>query len=158
MFIKTELNKWIKNGKIVDRKKENINFSKSLKVLYETKFSLSKVRNILFFMSKIKSLKPLRKELLNSLLTALSLAENEKKSTYEAMKIHRNNIRMVGRKVYGRNLGTTLLTKGLEFENVVIIDAHKFKSKEHFYVAITRASKNLIIFSKSNSLKFDNHQ
>ena len=49
-------------------------------------------------------------------------------------------------------MGTTLLTKGLEFDTVAVLDAHKFKNPENFYVAITRASKKLVIFKNNKIL------
>jgi DNA helicase-2/ATP-dependent DNA helicase PcrA len=50
------------------------------------------------------------------------------------MKEIRNIKRRIGRKISGRCTGTTLLTKGLEFDTVAVLDAHKFKCLENFYV------------------------
>ena len=68
----------------------------------------------------------------------------------ERMAQNRNKVRMVGRIVDGKCIGTTLLTKGLEFEDVIVIDAHKIEDKENFYVAMTRASKRLIVMSDNS--------
>ena len=68
---------------------------------------------------------------------------------YDNMILHRNRVRIIGRKVEGKCIGTTLLTKGLEFEDVIIIDAHKIKDVNNLYVALTRASKRLFIYSSS---------
>lgn len=65
---------------------------------------------------------------------------------------HKNIVRRVGRKINGKCIGTTLLTKGLEFDTVAIMDADKFESAKHLYVALTRASKKLIIFTQSDVL------
>lgn len=65
---------------------------------------------------------------------------------------HKNNIRHAGRKIKGRCIGTTLLTKGLEFDNVIIVDAHLFTDKKNFYVAISRACKSLIILTEDINL------
>ena len=73
-------------------------------------------------------------------------------SVYKAMINQRNRIRRLGRKVEGKCLGTTPLTKGLEFDTVAILDAHNFTSPKDLYVALTRASKKLIIFSKNSIL------
>lgn len=100
-------------------------------------------------------LRSLRVELLNSILRALNTAVTEKITVYEAMKQQKNRLRRVGRKIYGKCLGTTLLTKGLEFDTVVILNAHQFDSYKHFYVAITRACKKLIIFSEKPVLNFN---
>jgi hypothetical protein len=68
-----------------------------------------------------------RKELLSSLSKALEEAEFNNISVYEAMKNRRNGIRRMGRKVEGKCVGTMLLTKGLEFDVVVILNAHRFE-------------------------------
>ena len=36
---------------------------------------------------------------------------------------------------------------------LVVLDAHKFKSYKHFYVAVTRACKKLVIFSKEDVVR-----
>lgn len=59
----------------------------------------------------------------------------------------RNVLRRKGRKVMQKNIGTTLLTKGLEFDNVVILNAQKFDDPRHFYVALTRCSEKLVVIS-----------
>ncbi|MET4004278.1 superfamily I DNA/RNA helicase [Arthrobacter sp. UYCu511] len=46
---------------------------------------------------------------------------------------------------YGVVVGTTLRLKGLEFENVILLDPHTITSNNHLYVALSRASKRLII-------------
>lgn len=76
-------------------------------------------------------------------------------SIYEAIKNQRNRLRRVGRTVDGKVLATTLLTKGLEFDTVAIVDAHKFTCPKNFYVAISRCCKKLVVFSESEYLKFD---
>ena len=101
---------------------------------------------------KLPNIKCYRKELLSDLCTALEKAEHKNISVYDAMKEARNIKRRMGRKVSGRCIGTTLLTKGLEFDTVAILDAHKFKCHKNFYVAITRARKRLIIFTNSKIL------
>lgn len=70
------------------------------------------------------------------------------------MKEMRNVVRRGGRKIRGRCIGTTLLTKGLEFDTVIILDAHRFEDSKNFYVAISRACKNLVILSKEQTLHF----
>ena len=90
---------------------------------------------------------PKRPELLYSIMSILKMHSND--TILERMTQNRNKVRIVGRKVDGKCIGTTLLTKGLEFEDVIVIDAHKIEDKENFYVAMTRASKRLIIMSES---------
>jgi len=93
-----------------------------------------------------------REGLLYAVLNALKHSDMEGISVYEAMKNHRNVIRRSGRKIKGKCIGTTLLTKGLEFDTVAILDADKFDCPKHLYVAITRCCKKLIIFSSQNTL------
>jgi hypothetical protein len=93
-----------------------------------------------------------RREVLSSLLKSLSGSINNDISVYESMKAHKNVIRRVGRKVKGKCIGTTLLTKGLEFDTVAILDAHRFDCPKNLYVALTRCCKNLVVFTESSKL------
>jgi len=105
------------------------------------KFSFSLISDILKKIEKLPSIKCYRRELFWNLCKALEKAEYKSISVYEAMKEIRNIKRRIGRKINGRCIGTTLLTKGLEFDTVAVLDAHKFKCPKNFYVAITRARK-----------------
>lgn len=116
-------------------------------------FSFSLVSKIFKEIKNITGIKCYKKETLNSLCKALELADYEKITVYEAMEKIKNITRKIGRKITGKCIGTTLLVKGLEFDTVAILDAHKFKCPKNFYVACTRATKRLIIFTNSNILK-----
>jgi DNA helicase-2/ATP-dependent DNA helicase PcrA len=61
-------------------------------------------------------------------------------------------MRKVGRKMYGKYVGTTLLTKGLEFDTVIILEAEKFPDPKNLYVAISRCSKRLIVLAQNSKL------
>lgn len=78
----------------------------------------------------------------------------EGKTMYDCMCYIKNKVRMCGRKVNGKCIGTTLLTKGLEFDAVVIVDADSILDAKNFYVAISRACKKLIIFTQKTVLHF----
>jgi DNA helicase-2/ATP-dependent DNA helicase PcrA len=93
-----------------------------------------------------------RKELFNDLCKALNTAYRNNSSVYDAMKEIRNIKRRVGRKITGKCIGTTLLTKGLEFDTVVLLNAHKFSDVKNLYVALTRATKNLVVFTENEIL------
>ena len=69
------------------------------------------------------------------------------------MRKHRNEIRSVGRKMYGRCVGTALLTKGVEFDTVIVLNADKFTDPQNFYVAISRCVKRLIVFANDSKLR-----
>jgi len=116
--------------------------------------SLQTIFSVVLFLKNGLKLKTMRRELLNGVLHAVKLAIEEQTTAYEAMVQQKNKIRRVGRKIHGKCLGTTLLTKGLEFDTVVVLNAHRFVSHKHFYVAITRACKKLVIFSERPVLRF----
>lgn len=59
---------------------------------------------------------------------------------------------MMGRKIEGRYIGTTLLTKGLEFDTVVILGADLIPDKRNFYVGISRACKDLYLITEKTGL------
>lgn len=107
---------------------------------------------LLYIRTDLKIKTQIRRELLSSLIKALNDSANEQITVYEAMKAHKNIVRRVGRKVQGKCIGTTLLTKGLEFDTVAILDAHKFDCPKHLYVALTRCCKNLVLFTAQNTL------
>ena len=89
-----------------------------------------------------------------SVFACLKSANENGTLVLEEMKKHKNRIRQIGRRIEGRCIGTTLLTKGLEFDIVVLIEADKIKSSKDFYVAISRACKEVHIFTSSTILHF----
>ena len=118
----------------------------------QSNYSLIKVKEII---SKIKDLDEVnctRKDLLNSLCVSMENAFFSNTTVLEAMQNHRNIIRRMGRKLYGRCIGTTLLTKGLEFDTVIVLDADNFKDPQNLYVAISRCTKKLIILANNSKL------
>lgn len=82
-------------------------------------------------------------------MSALQLASNDKVLPSQAMIQLRNFYRSKGRNIPHRAIGTTLLTKGLEFDNVIVLNPEAMDEK-HFYVAITRARKRLFIYQEEN--------
>lgn len=116
------------------------------------KISLSLISEILKKIITLSTIKCYRKELFWDLCKALEQAEYKGISVYEAMKEIKNVKRRIGRKISERCIGTTLLIKGLEFNTVAVLDAHNFKCPKNFYVAVTRASKKLTIFTNNKVL------
>jgi len=108
--------------------------------------------NILKKISKLNNIKCYRKELFYDISTALEEAEYNGVSVYEAMINIKNRKRRMGKEIKGKCIGTTLLVKGLEFETVAVLNAHKFNDPKNFYVALTRASKKLVIFTNKLTL------
>lgn len=94
-----------------------------------------------------------RTEFYYTVLGVLRQAEDRQISYLDSLRINRDKVRRVGRQLKGKHIGTTLLTKGLECHTVLVLDANKFDSPKHFYVAISRACNRLIIASSSPILK-----
>lgn len=115
-------------------------------------YSLLDMKEIIFRISGLKGVNCARKDLLSSLSKSMEEAHNSKITVLDAMRNHRNGIRRVGRKMYGKCVGTTLLTKGLEFDTVIVLDADKFKDPRNFYVAISRCTKRLVILGTDSKI------
>jgi len=152
LFSKTSLEKWISGNRTVNkRNKDESELSKQLSSLVceyvqtPQSESLSSVINFIKYSLKIK---PKRLGLFNTLLNCLKVSKESDVTVEEAMKNSRNVLRRVGRKITGKSIGTTLLTKGLEFDTVFIMDAHLYQCPKHFYVAVSRCCKKLIIVSE----------
>lgn len=71
---------------------------------------------------------------------------------YEAAYAIRQKTRITGRTEYPRIVSRTLLIKGLEYDHAIILDADKM-DKRNLYVAMTRGSRSLTIFSENNILQ-----
>ena len=125
---------------------------KALIIKLSTNYSLLDLREIISKIRNLKGVTCARRDLLNSLSNSMEDAHHSKTTVLEAMRKHRNGIRSVGRKMYGKCVGTTLLTKGLEFDTVIILDADKFKDPQNFYVAISRCVKRLIVFAGNSKI------
>ncbi len=156
LFNKSGLNNWFNNNGFKKKSKEEDRkkiepITHMLNIL-ESHISFTIISKVLKKISNLEKVKCYRKELLNSFCKALEEADFNDITVLEAMTNKRSSIRRMGRKVIGKCIGTTLLTKGLEFETVVILNAHKFECPKHLYVALTRASKKLIIFTEKEKL------
>ncbi len=160
LFKLTDIKNWIDiSGNRLKGKRNPTDklLSNELRVCIENFLLLPSLQNlkaiILFLKNKLR-FKSSRNDLLKSIIKALDIAIVENQSVYESMVSYKNVIRRTGRKLHGKCIGTTALTKGLEFDTVVILGAHNFTCPKNFYVAITRASKVLIIFTKEEQLTF----
>ena len=65
----------------------------------------------------------------------------------------RNRARHIGRRVDRRCLATTLLAKGLQFDHAVILNVDDLQDAENLYVAMTRGSRSLTVFSPSSTVQ-----
>jgi len=150
MFNKTEIKKWINPKRFI--KKHN-GIPQSFKNIEKqiTKINLTQFLREVYNLDNIKCY---RKELFWELIKALREADINNTSVYNEMRKIREIRSKYGRKVRNKAVGTTLLTKGLEFDTVVILEAHEFKDKNNFYVAVSRAKTELIIISERDTLYF----
>lgn len=156
LFNTTDLDIWFNNEGLKNKQKAD-DKEQSQKLLFRIEgfIGAPSARTLYELIQEAKvglKLKYKRDEIVFSLLRSLKEAGRSDVSVYQAVKESRNTIRRSGRKVHGKCIGTTLLTKGLEFDTVVILDAHKFSSPKHLYVALTRCCKKLIIFTESEKL------
>lgn len=156
IFNKTILKQWFNNHGLKEKKSKDdklraLEFKNKIDFFVTSPSALS-LWEILSEAKDGLKLTYKRDEILFSLLRALKEAQQSNISVYEAMKNSRNTVRRNGRKIYGKCIGTTLLTKGLEFDTVAILDAHNFESHKHLYVALTRCCKNLIVFTEKTTL------
>lgn len=154
LFNKTGLNDWF-NDKGFKKKKDKKSKDSVTAITDRigTCYSASSVGEILHEIEMLPKVNCPRKELFKSLLKAIEISALSGVSVLEGMREQRNNIRRIGRRIEGRHIGTTLLTKGLEFDVVVVLDAHKFNSPKHLYVALTRCRKRLVVITRSCTLK-----
>jgi len=156
LFNKTGVDKWLnENGfkkKASEADRALIQPIEEKILLLKKQNSFSVISEVLMEIRNLPDIKCYRRELFNTFYKVLNQAEYNNISVLDAMTNNRNSIRRVGRKIFGRCIGTTLLTKGLEFDTVAIINAHKFDCPKHLYVALTRASKRLIIFTENATL------
>jgi DNA helicase-2/ATP-dependent DNA helicase PcrA len=158
LFNKTGLDNWF-NERGFKRKTNDVDRSKVIRIQalieeYQNLHSQANLSKILKAIKNLSGVKNYRRELFSSLCKALELSKTDNISVFEAMKFHRNKIRRMGRKVIGKNIGTTLLTKGLEFDTVAILNAHQIRDPKHLYVALTRASKRLVVFTQNDNTQF----
>lgn len=153
LFNKTEINKWFNEKGF--KRKTKLEDKTIIEKINQLSLNLSvNLHKIVDIIAKLPNVKCYRPEILSSLLKAIENADSENLTIYQSMINYRNSIRRFGRKIEGKCIGTTLLTKGLEFDTVLILDANKFTCPKHFYVAITRACKRLVIVTENTNLKF----
>lgn len=87
-----------------------------------------------------------RHEVLERCLRAMSHAAAGRSSFQEATVLERERFRQRGRPLANRNIGSTLLLKGLEAEVAAILHPEQMDAR-HLYVALSRASHRIIVCS-----------
>lgn len=104
--------------------------------------TISQLRNLL-------NIKVVRNDVYYTIERVLIDASRRNISLSESLKHNRDVVRRIGRNIQGKYLGTILLTKGLECDTVIVLNAHQFPDGKHLYVALSRCSKRLIVASDS---------
>jgi len=92
-----------------------------------------------------------RPQLQKLLVKVLSMSITDPAPSFEdhaARLIERNNHRSSW-EPFGTVVGTTLRLKGLEFDNVIILDPRTITAHNHLYVALSRPTKRLILANTS---------
>lgn len=160
LFIqKTGLSKWIDRSKNRFKKRTGENLGKYSELsrlfdIFEVNPNSKTLLPILELIIELPEIKCSHLHCYYEVLRVIKCSAEETVSILEAMKQNKTRIRHIGRHIEGKCIGTTLLTKGLEFDTVIICDADKFEDKKHFYVAISRACRQLIILTRKSQLSF----
>ena len=119
---------------------------KMIQALSEKK-TYSGIVSLIIAIERLTGIKIYRKVFLRDLCHALNDADKYGLSATESIVKSRNSIRQTGRSVRGKYIGTTLLTKGLEFDTVVVLNAQLFSDPRNLYVAFTRCCRRLVVIA-----------
>ena len=149
---KSCINNWIKpDGTLKNKRGQNDQRIKSklesaITPLLKEKTYLS-IANLIVAIARLPDIVIYRKEFIRDIYHTLMDAYRLGLTASEAIVRNRNILRRKGRKIMQKSMGTTLLTKGLEFGDVVVLNAQQFNSPKHLYVALTRCSERLVVVS-----------
>jgi hypothetical protein len=114
----------------------------------------SKNLSNLFYLFKQNSETNLcRRDLFNRFMNVLKVHISSSDLTLlEAANLYQKDFRYLGRPLrHTKQIATTLLVKGLEYDHAVILDAESLDARQ-LYVAMTRGAKSLTIISKESEL------
>lgn len=156
IFLKSIVDKWfatdtIKTKRSIDDKKISSRLSIIISELLRNKRYI-KIVELISLIGMLPGNRTNRIRFVKDLMSVLKDADMFNITAVEALKKNRDKCRRVGRKVVGKNIGTTLLTKGLEYDTVVVLDAQKYRDPKNLYVALTRCCKRLIIITDNRIL------
>ena len=117
--------------------------------------SLTDVYNLINYFKDNSSFKIYRKELYHEMLRSIRYAQEHNDTVFNSANHVRKDIHLQRRYTQFKYLSSrTLLSKGLEFDCVIIDMKDKLSAKE-FYVAMTRAMKKIYVISSSSKITFD---
>lgn len=149
---KTCINNWFKaDGSLVNKRnqaeKEIQSGLSSVVNPLVTGKSYMKIARLIAAITKLPNQSVYRKEFVKDIYHTLVDADRLGLSASEAIVRNRNILRRKGRKVSQKSIGNTLLTKGLEFDIVVVLNAQDIKDPRHLYVALTRCCQRLVVIA-----------
>jgi DNA helicase-2/ATP-dependent DNA helicase PcrA len=146
----TQIWKWFrKDGTLVTKRNgKNEKLSTAVEALIREKTS-SNILSLINTIIDVTRCRVIRSDYIHVIRTVLQRSERQQITFLQALSDNRNIARRMGRKVEGKYVGTTLLTKGLEFDTVIVLHAQKFNPKD-LYVALTRCTKRLIVISNTD--------
>ncbi len=115
--------------------------------------SSENLRRFLLSLKENPETRLFRKDLFNRAIQVFNIhIQNPEVTIEDAAKLFQKKFRHSGRPTkHNKLIGTTLLVKGLEYDHAVIVDTD-FLSPKELYVALTRASKTLMIVTKNKIL------
>lgn len=151
--LKSYIEKLKSNSFDFSRIKKHIEFRD---IFSEAAPDLSKetILKMLIWFSKNKEFKQYRSELLSEMIRSIKYSIEHDISIWDASNHIRKDVGLQKRYTEFKFLSSrTLLSKGLEFD-CVIIDMTTPLSAKDFYVAMTRAMKKIYIISSSNCFTF----
>lgn len=119
---------------------------RKIQALAEKK-TYSGIVSLIAAIERLPGMKIYRKDFLRDICHALYDAEKYGLSATESIEMCRNAIRQTGRSIQGKFIGTTLLTKGLEFDTVIVLNAQLFSDPRQLYVAFTRCCRRLVVIA-----------
>lgn len=146
-YYETIIKKILKNDFDFKKIKKDKEFA-DIFVEIKENFKIIKLLNIINYIEKDNRLRLYRKELWNVLkILICEVSKNQLKQPNEILTEIRNSQILNEKFKYTKLVSRILLVKGLEFENVLLVDPEKL-SKELLYVGISRPTKKLILAIK----------
>ena len=151
---KTALEAWIKPNRLV-AKHTDISLSTKLNDAVKLSSKKQAIFETISVLSRDIKLNVQRIELLADIKSAVLSSDTSGKTVLQEIERRRNMARVQGRRLYGKVIGTTLLTKGLEADTVLLIKPSElFKNNnglKHLYVALTRAVNRVILIDTNDN-------
>ena len=145
---KTALETWIKPNRLV-AKHTDIALSTKLNDAVKLPSKKHAIIEALSILTREIKLNVQRVELLADIKSAILSSETSGKTVRQEIERRRDLARVQGRRLYGKVIGTTLLTKGLEADTVLLIKPSELFRNDnglmHLYVALTRAVNRVIL-------------